>query len=94
MLGRLHMFPLRQVLRPQPVVVTATVLVRRLSTYCRISRPVQTRTSVCYPAVISRPLPEDGPLTFADGSKAPEEGIHTQLPSMKSRRPPTSRGSR
>jgi hypothetical protein len=48
-----------------PAVVTAVVSVRRPSTYYRISRPSHTGTSVCHPAVIVGPLPEEGLSTLA-----------------------------
>ena len=48
-----------------PVAVTATLLVRRPSTYWRTCCPSQTRTSVCQPAVMVGPLPEAGLSTLA-----------------------------
>lgn len=63
------------------MALTAVVLVRRSSTYWRISRPSQMRTSVCHPAVIVGPLPEAGLPTVACLPQwLPELVIQTQLP--------------
>jgi hypothetical protein len=47
-----------------PLAVAATVLVRRPLTYWRTCWPSQTRTSVCQPAAIEGPLPEEGLPTW------------------------------
>jgi hypothetical protein len=62
-----------------PLAVTATVLVRKPSTYCRTCCSSQTRTSVCQLAV--EPLPEAGLSTLACSRQSLlEETIHSHVP--------------
>jgi hypothetical protein len=67
-----------------PMAVAATVLVRRPSTYWRTCCPSQTRSSVCQPAVMVGPLPEEGLSTFACRPQSLlEEIIHSHAPLLE-----------